>query len=277
MDDISSHTHISTRSNSDDSFTRPFRFLDLPIELRDEIYTLLYVYPHQIDCTRVWFTTAARHLRRLAKENAPDCCGQKYGCAHYDKRLRPLTGLLRTCRQVNEEALEIMYKRNVFHVELNNRNTFLRFFTIGERNLQRVRHLHLVAYTHYYSYHIAGPGEKQWQFFRPAILDAAQWSALVAELTTLKFLVKIPIWGHYRGWPVWVGQLETVLSFIGEHVDDGTDVIIDDNYSMFLCEAVDRCFKKGFRRVKTAEGDRYYYKTRFDPENLTEPVASDQG
>ncbi|KAI1402106.1 hypothetical protein F4819DRAFT_485882 [Hypoxylon fuscum] len=41
-------------------------------------------------------------------------------------------------------------------------------------------------------------------------------------------------------------------------------------------EAVDRCFRKPFRRARTVEGDAYYCNERFDPENITEPVASDE-
>ncbi|KAI2783411.1 hypothetical protein F4815DRAFT_349886 [Daldinia loculata] len=254
-----------------------FRLLDLPLELRNEIYAHLLVQTEPVDCSRVWFSTAARRLRRLAKENAPDCCSQNYACTHYDARLRPRTGLLRACRQVSNEALEVLYTQSVFRVDLESRSKFLRFFTIGEANLRRVRHLRLSAFTAYYSYRIAGPGEKQWQFFRPVALDAAFWTALLEGLLTLEFIMKVPTWGHHSGWPVWVGQLETVLSFVGERIDEGTDVTIDDNYSMFLCEAVDRCFRKPFRRVRTKEGDAYYYRTRFDPDNITGPVASDEG
>ncbi|KAI0111659.1 hypothetical protein F4814DRAFT_450333 [Daldinia grandis] len=253
-----------------------FRLLDLPLELRNEIYAHLLVQKEPLLCSRVWFSTAARHLRRLAKEKARDCCGRNYACTHYDARLRPRTSLLRACRQVSDEALEVLYTQSVFRVDLESRSKLLRFFTVGKANLRRIRHLRLSAFTAYYSYCIAGPGEKQWQFFRPAALDAAFWMALLGGLVTLEFIMKVPIWGHHDGWPVWVAQLEAVLSFVGEHVDEGTDVAVDDNYSMFLCEAVDRCFRKPFRRVRTKEGDAYYYKTRFDPDNITGPVASDE-
>ncbi|KAI1776824.1 hypothetical protein F4818DRAFT_411911 [Hypoxylon cercidicola] len=260
------------------SDTTPFRFLDLPLELRNAVYAHLLVQEAPIVCSRVWFTTAARHLRRLAKEKAVDCCGRNFGCAHWDARLRPRTGILRASRQVGDEALDVLYGRNTFDVALESRSVFLRFFTaVGEDNLRRVRRLKLGASTHYYSYYIAGPGEKQWQFFRPAVADRGAWTALLEGLVELEFVMLVPIWGHHRCWPVWVEQLETVLSFVGEHVDAGTDVTVDDNYSMFLCEAVDRCFPKPFRRVKTQQGDSYYYKTRFDPENITGPVASDEG
>ncbi|KAI0379183.1 hypothetical protein F5Y04DRAFT_130606 [Hypomontagnella monticulosa] len=260
---------------SDHSSTTPFRFFDLPLELRNEVYAHLFVQPNPINCLRVWFTTAGRHLRRLARENAPDCCGRNFGCAHYDARLRPLTSLLRANRQVSNEALDVMYARNVFRVDLERRGFFQRFWAVGEANLRRVQHLQVVASTEYYAYRISPPGEPQWRFFVPAADHAAQWGALLDGLVTLELVLKIPVWGHHSGWPVWVAQLETVLGFVGEHVGEGTNVSVDDNYSMYLCEAVDRCFRKPFRRVRTKEGDAYYYdETRFDPENLTAPIGS---
>lgn len=73
------------------------------------------------------------------------------------------------------------------------------------------------------------PGEPQGRFFVPAAEHAAQWGAL----------------------------LETVLSFVGGNLGEGTDVRVDDNYSVFLCEAVRRCFTEPFRRVRTKEDDGF--------------------
>ncbi|KAI2467196.1 hypothetical protein F4781DRAFT_321444 [Annulohypoxylon bovei var. microspora] len=276
MAEVSAQEDQPSHQASGASTSSAFRFLDLPLELRNEIYAHLFLQAEPIACFRKWFTTAPRLLRRLAKENAPDCCGQSYGCAHYDARLRPRTGILRACRRVSEEALDVLYARNAFRVDLESTARFLRFFAVGEPNLRRVTDLALSASTAYYSYCIARPGETQWQFFRPAAHEADSWSALLQGLRRLEFVVKVPIWGYHGAWPVWVAQLEPVLSFVGGHVDAATDVTVDDNYSIHLCEAVDRSFKKPFRRVRTAEGDAYYYKTRFDPENITEPIISSE-
>ncbi|KAI1442059.1 hypothetical protein F5Y02DRAFT_271259 [Annulohypoxylon stygium] len=254
---------------------KPFKFLDLPLELRNEIYAHLFVQTHQpIDCFMKWFTTAPHHLRRLAREKAPDCCGKNYMCAHYDVRLRPRTSILRVCRQVSEEALDVLYSQNAFRVDIESTSRFLGFFTIGERNLRRIRHLTLCARTAYDQYVIALPPDEQKVFFRPAKSEAGSWMALLEGLRTLLFEMQIPTWGWYGVWPIWVGQLEnSVLGFVGENVDEATSVEVDDNYSMYLCEAVDRCFQKGFRRVKTIDGDRYYWRNRFDPDNITEPLT----
>ncbi|KAK8017691.1 hypothetical protein PG993_014017 [Apiospora rasikravindrae] len=270
-------------------------FLGLPREIRDRIYEYLFVQPKDIDCYRVWFTTSGRLRRQLAREGAdPDCCGWRdYGCgAHYEARLRPHgTALLRTCRRVHDEGTEVLYALNVFAVALEQRCVFLRLFNVGERNLRLVRHVKLTAYTDYHGYYITRDpddsrprgdghwGERPWEFFggAPAIGDdgarAAGWRALMGgDLKTLQLALLAPHWGHHRGWPVWVSQLEHVLGVVGDAVPEDADVAVDDNRSLFLCDAVDRCFssrKKGFRRASLPEGDAHYRgKVRFDPDDV---------
>ncbi|KAK8137601.1 hypothetical protein PG984_003094 [Apiospora sp. TS-2023a] len=253
-------------------------FLALPREIRDKIYRRLFVQPQDIDCYRIWLTTPRRLRRQLAREGAdPDCCGRRdYGCgAHYEARLRPhSTALLRTCRQVHDEGTEVLYGQNAFAVALEQRCVFLRLFGVGERNLGLVRHVKLTAYTDYHGYYItrdpddSGPrgdghwGAKPWEFFGGA------------PLRTLRVAALVPNWAHHRGWPVWVGQLEHVLRTIGDAVPEDTEVTVDDNRSLFLCDAVDRCFsarEKGFRRVRLPEGDAHYNKEggRFDPDDVS--------
>ncbi|KAK8067218.1 hypothetical protein PG997_013965 [Apiospora hydei] len=219
-------------------------FLGLPREIRDKIYESLFIQPKDIDCYRVWFTTSRRLRRQLAREGAdPDCCGWRdYGCgAHYEARLRPHgTALLRTCRQVQGEGTEVMYARNVFSVALEQRCVFLRLFN-------------LTAYTDYHGYYITRDpddtrprgdghwGERPWEFFggNPATGDdgarAAGWRAFMGgDLKTLQVAALVPNWGHHRGWPVWVNQLEHVLRVIGDAVPEDADVTVDDNRSLFL-------------------------------------------
>ncbi|KAI1386825.1 uncharacterized protein F4822DRAFT_431693 [Hypoxylon trugodes] len=275
MDEVEVRANLPTQNTSHENGNGVFRFFDLPLELRNEVYSYLLVQPKPVQVVRLYFTTTWRKLQRLKEEGAPDCCGKNYICAHYDAKLRPYTNILRACKQASEEALDILYGRNTFRMVLESREKFRRLFAVGERNLRRVRYLKIVAVTTYWMYQVISLDEERY-FFRPAAEDAVSWSALVGGLASLECVLKLPISNSRYGWLKWVGQLETVIGFIGEHVDEETEVIVDDNYSIFLCEAVDRSFIKGFERVKTAEGDSYYWKTRFDPENVTGPVASDE-
>lgn len=109
--------------------------------------------------------------------------------------------------------------------------------------------------------------------------DGAQlWAPLVDGLRSLVLILELPLSGldDRLGWPVWVAHVEPLMRFLGEHIDPGeTQVIVDDNYSPLLCEAVDRCLgRTGFRRARTPEGDVHYLEKRFDPGNLGEPVES---
>ncbi|KAK8003882.1 8-amino-7-oxononanoate synthase [Apiospora arundinis] len=264
-------------------------FLDLPREIRDKIYEALFVQPEEIDCHLVWFSTPARHRRQLAREGvAPDCCGHRaYGCAtHFEARLRPHgTALLRTCRQIHDEGTETLYERNVFLVALEQRCVFLRLFGIGERNLRLVRHVKLMAWTDYHAYYIIPDSErgsdqwtaKPWEFFGGVhpigddVSRAAGWAALVGGLKKLEIIPLVPNWGHHRAWPVWVCQLEPILKIIGDAVSEETEVIVDDNRSIFLCDAVDRCFSRtGFRRARLLEGDGHFIHGRYDPNDVND-------
>ncbi|KAI2609514.1 uncharacterized protein GGS25DRAFT_219193 [Hypoxylon fragiforme] len=263
-------------NGSSGDVTSYFRFLDLPLELRNEVYAHLLVQPHPIACARRWFTTAARHLRQLARENAPDCCGGRttttaYACAHYDARLRPHTGILRSCRRLSAEALDVLYARNVFHVELERKDTFLRFFhAVGARNLSRVRYLRLVMWTQSRFYYVPGV-----TFFRAPALDKAAWEALLGGLRVLEVVVQVPSIATPENLPGWVRQLEGVLGFVGERVGEGTDVRVDDNCVKGVCEAVDRCFRgRPFRRVRTDEGDAWYRARRNDPVSINGSMSS---
>ncbi|KAI1479954.1 hypothetical protein F4774DRAFT_409467 [Daldinia eschscholtzii] len=241
-----------------------FKFLDLPPELRCEIYAHLFFKARPILGLTMWSGARIR-AQGLAIKGTPDCCDKNYTCSHYDAQLRPLTSVLQTCRQVSEEALDVLYAQTVFQTTLENRRRVLRLFAVGEANLRRIRHLHLVVFTPVPDYTL----EQPYEWFWPAALDAASWFPLLDGLQTLKLLIKAPIWADHAGWPVWVEKLETlVLKFLGEHVDERTELTIDDNYSVFLCDAVDRCFRKPFRRVSSEEGDEFYHKNRYDPDNI---------
>ncbi|EMR70916.1 hypothetical protein UCREL1_2059 [Eutypa lata UCREL1] len=270
-------------------------FLDLPLELRNEVYAHLFVQDKPINCYKVWFTTAERHLRRLGREKNEDgsaahdenCCGVKrYGCAHYDKALRPLTGILRTCRAVGAEARDVLYGRNTFWLGVggsHETSPYLRLKTVGPDNLRRVRHLRAAFWCGRYAWYLATrhPEERSALFRPPGDGDgdgAQLWAPLVDGLRSLVLILELPLSGldDRLGWPVWVAHVEPLLRFLGERIDPGeTQVIVDDNYSPLLCEAVDRCLgRTGFRRARTPEGDVHYLGKRFDPGNLGEPVES---
>lgn len=97
--------------------TEPFRFLDLPYEIRLEIYELLLQSPDPI-----YVSPACRQLNlHVQLKN----CGKIFGEARGDYFLpkairltdrRPHINLLRACKQTNGEGTPILYGQNRFVV-----------------------------------------------------------------------------------------------------------------------------------------------------------------
>lgn len=120
----------------------PFKFLDLPIELRYLIYKLIFVgrtttyRSHRIEtCERV-----ADSFRRPANPDHPFLSYQYFN-------------LLQTCRQVNREASDVLYSQNtfVFRMAPTSIGDFpwsYRFLkSIGADNCWLLRHVKLCIYT----------------------------------------------------------------------------------------------------------------------------------
>ncbi|KAI1460455.1 hypothetical protein F4805DRAFT_393450 [Annulohypoxylon moriforme] len=253
----------SHQSNMRDEGTinRPFRFLNLPPELRNEIYVYLFVRSNPIERFDDWSIKAPRELYRIPRRKVPDC--RVYKCEHRDEHHRLCNGMLRTCKQISKEALYILYSKNKFCFRLEPEPRYFDFFTVGETNLRNIRHLSFTVDPYQYhasqlKYHMSSLGHRlrgQWQFFRPPVETTPHWKALLKGLATLQFVVvESQIEMQASAVPAFESQLEGVMSSMGENVDDKTDVMIDDNYSVHLYQAVDRWFKKGFRMVRIVEG-----------------------
>lgn len=117
----------------------PFRFLDLPGEIRNAIYSSLYLHPRVIFPFR--YATRGQH---------PDCfrSWQPPPVLRFE--------FLLTCRQIHDEASVILYGRNTFRFageglrSHEGHYSCVRHFmeTIGRDNRRRVRHVELALDTH---------------------------------------------------------------------------------------------------------------------------------
>ncbi|KAF2214187.1 hypothetical protein CERZMDRAFT_4825, partial [Cercospora zeae-maydis SCOH1-5] len=76
-------------------------FLDLPPELRNNIYRLCLAVPGSV------------HIRPEPESKQP-CIDAQTTFANRTSLFAP--GLLRSCKQIKHEAISILYGENVFHI-----------------------------------------------------------------------------------------------------------------------------------------------------------------
>lgn len=103
-------------------------FMDLPIELRTEVYGYLLTESHAIilDLKRSWWPARSERLTLVAKVSHPCSIGKHLA-------------LLRINRQVHEEATPVLYGGNCFSFET--RAAFAKFLEVLGK---RARHLRIV-------------------------------------------------------------------------------------------------------------------------------------
>jgi hypothetical protein len=96
---------------------RPFRFLDLPAELRNTIYELAVVHPNTV------------FIRRSSTTSKPE----------YEQ---PIPVLLSTSRQIRHEVQPIYYSQNKFgHIGTHPRKVGFWFSSLGARCMELLRHI----------------------------------------------------------------------------------------------------------------------------------------
>lgn len=122
---------------------KPFRFMDLPRELREIVYELVLPVDQSID---LWPRLGAQSCQ--ANVHA-----FRSNLKHYKRTITPTLKLLRVNKTINEEASSIFYGKNEFRFTNVRGFLVLQCFldTIGLANASRLRHVavHAPFYGHY--------------------------------------------------------------------------------------------------------------------------------
>lgn len=209
-------------------------FLDMPYELRDQVYTILLLRSSPIEPQYI-------NLQRPSSS-----CTYDYRYEDVARRQGDVSGILRASGQMSTEALDTLYGRNLFRFNLHaGRQEALRQF--GPSNLRRIRRLMLVAQPMGTSY-----GSE-------LVLDPDIWQPLLEGLQSLTLVLAQPAGvGGVAKLGEWERWLTPILQYIGSHMSGEVAVEVDDNEEPETAEIVEACLPKGHRRVKNEVGDRCF-------------------
>ncbi|KAI8960302.1 hypothetical protein F5Y11DRAFT_330460 [Daldinia sp. FL1419] len=231
-------------------------FLRLPLEIREEIYLQLLLFGDDVDVQSL--TLDFDRWIKSMWDDGPESvfCGSGNATAPLRR-----TSILRVSRQVSEEALNVLYQRNIFviHTHADSHDKFLQF---GTANIRRIRSLRLVAHP------------QELGYMEPFQFDPRIWGPLLTDLAHLSLVLQQPwksrrhcdstdrdetfqnrLEEDLRKWLVW---LEPILQFFAGNISEKTTVSIDDNELAETSEIVHKCFRSGYQRVQTEIGDKIF-------------------
>ena len=174
----SSHRHLlpETLLPSVELDLPPFKFLDLPIELRHLIYRLIFIgrtTTHRFHRTET-YKRIPTSSRQPAQPNPP-LLNYKY------------FNLLQTCRQINREASEVLYSQNTFVLRMAPPSmggfpSSYRFLqSIGPDNCRLLRHVNLCIHGEYSPVTLKDP-TGYWQVTLATLWARCRLKSLIVEL-----------------------------------------------------------------------------------------------
>lgn len=219
--------------------SKPSGFFCLPLEIREEIY--FHLLSH-----------SAIFVQYLNFE--------VYTWMWEDPERK--TGILSVSRQISEEALNVLYGRNLFIVTVHGgaHNKLLKF---GNANLRRIRYLRLVAQP----MGICFP--------KPVQFDSQLWIPLLTGLSQLCLVAQQPLQARsYYNAPSfeedmqrWIAWLEPILRYLAQNISEKTSVKVDDNKLVETGDVIQKHFRSGYERVQTATGDHIFMRGMFSWES----------
>jgi len=236
--------------------SKPSGFFFLPLEIREKIY--FHLLPHsaifvqhlnfEIDpwIRSIWEDPEQRAYFDEVEETVP----------------KRKTGILSVSRQISEEALNVLYGRNLFIVLVHGgaHNKLLKF---GTANIRRIRYLRLVAQP----MGICFP--------EPVQFDSQLWIPLLTDLSQLCLVAQQPLqaMSYYNAPSLeedmqeWIAWLEPILRYLARNITEKTIVGVDDNKLVETGDVIQKRFRSGYERVQTVTGDQIFKRGMFSWES----------
>ncbi|KAF8847870.1 hypothetical protein BDZ45DRAFT_681615 [Acephala macrosclerotiorum] len=235
--------------------SRSSGFLRLPLEIREKIYLHLLlrsaVLVQYLNFeVGPWIMSMWEDPEWLAFDDTEDIIPKRK------------TGILSVSRQISEEALNVLYGRNLFIVAVHGgaHDKLLRF---GTANIRRIRYLRLVAQP----MGICFP--------EPMEFNSQLWTPLLTDLSQLCLVLQQPLQagGGYNAPTLeedmreWIAWLEPILRYLAQNITETTIVGIDDNDLAETGEVVQKYFRYGYKKVQTVTGDKIFERGEFSWES----------
>lgn len=231
------------------SSRQPTGFLDLPLEIRLQIYRdcLVCSYPIVVHDSSMDPYDGCFDHDRSSDLNLIDLSDQN-------------ASLLSVSKKVGYEALEVFYGDNVFQVYLNARPGFSLKVRFTEANIRRIRMMQVV---------MRPPGI----FGR--MVDSTVLSPVLANLKKLSIVAQQPLEAESRYDPptfhrrmqVWIGWLQAFLQYNASRLPDSCVVEVDDDDRTETSTVMRECLPGGCRKVQTLAGDKYFVRNDYSIES----------
>jgi len=220
--------------NSSATARTPTSFLHLPYELRLQIYCNclpfkqildLHPLPHDRQCQ---VNSLLKHDKGISypKSKLPRVRGEE-GWARTGSAFEntALPNILVASRQISNEALDILYGENIFHIYLFSKGEDQLKRVISRANRARIRHILLVLYGDF-----------------SFTLDSTVWNDFLPLLKSLRIVTTEPVFdcGHKGPNPreckevrwrekrkEWLEWLERIVNCISQTVSSNTVVLVE--------------------------------------------------
>lgn len=207
---------------------RPVGFLDMPLELRRQVY--IYCLVRSAPITLDFLPTSKYHYsERAVKDEAKS--------------------LLLVSRKIGHEAGDVLYSENVFEVHLYGDDGSRLKSNFSKANIQKIRKLQVVMQPE--------------GFFYGRILDSGLWSPILAGLSRFAIVAQQPLQAQTyfsehsfkRDMKNWIGWVRPMLEYMIPQLSGSCVIEVDDDDREETSDLIRKCIPNGYRKVKTLTGD----------------------
>ena len=221
------------------SSARPIGFLDLPLEIRRQIFQ--YCLVRKAPVSSYIFI-------------------DEYRFSDWGIRDRKKS-LLLVSKMVGFEALGVLYGENEFQCHLHGDGGYSLRKDFTEANKRRIRKLQVVM--------------RPQGCFYGRMLDSTLWSPLLANLTKLSIVAQQPLQARmYYNAPSfehdmeeWMGWLRVILQYISRELRSSCVIEVDDDVRSETSILMKEYFPRGYRKVQTLEGDLIFRRNDYSNES----------